>query len=1174
MKNLSITSSGNGRRWLIRLLLMALLLMGSGLSARAEAPKVTGYCYEPGELLFPFRDTIKVTYSAPVIKTYWAMEQDGKTVLEGTCDGKAQNQPNATIKMKTLLSNAMANKTVKPGDIKFKITKVDYYDENEGEISAENLGSIDWVLTDAPLCNSMQPYPKPAGKGYVEVKENTTCTFQGPSGTLMGNSTQLVQVKARVLQNGNTLAEEVLFKGTKSASTGKYGNSAGNKLGTDPVWEKIEPGIFEIQFYEVTYISPVDGTEKTLNMQPALPAKWYYYNNYYDYRGQAITYGEKKASAVSDIIEESLPAYTGEILSYYPKEGTDGVITYKSSKPVDPTSLKAELSYGNMDIPFTTRVPVSVSEDGYLITLDLRGMVNSAYRLTNGHTFTDDSGNPTSGPTDISVELTGLKSTSGANLCTIWSASNGVKQVLYGRMWRTYKFKDLSFKTPVLFKAQFYDNAAPDAKSDAIIASSNTMDLTVDGGDVITSADMVFTAGEVKATVANSDITRSGDIWTVALPAAVKEAGSSQLIVGLENVVYNKVDGEEHVIEPLDVAKNGGSIRQVATVEDIKALDSNTDFMLNTETLKVTLADPDQGLVMVEDETGGLMLDPSGDTPFTEGKLVKGSIVGTYLGASMFTMKVSRSNYTEETTDISRGLEIEDAVLLMKSANLYRLITVTANDDLPLVYSEDAEGVVIGEDLMVARDALSRIPANYSYPANIASVTGIYYQERGQSFLIMRSTDDVVAAAPQCKTIAEALALEMGTEVVLDLTDAKATFMANGASFVEDASAGAMMGMADGESVFAARGELLNGKVKVVNGGNVLVVTDKSGLTVGQTDVTLGKVIKGTEVTANASRLVTFTAENNEFAVDAESGMVMVDGAGVVMDLFGVLPEGYVWPEKIATLTGVVYDTGMGYIVMIRDANDIVAASTTPEVKTIAELKALPEGTQAVLVLDGHKVTHQMEGYNFIEDETGAIIIPEIALSQRGKALTGTIKGVAAGPMAFYVQSTEDVNLTAEVDADVKFGVKLTADDLSKPENAYRLVTFTKGDGYTITGDNDMEMINVGGMIYAVDQTGALPADYRYPDRIESVTGILWPNEVAGYDEGGTPTMSAFIVIRDADDIVADDTDGIEGILIDGKTAGDVYNVNGVKVRNAGESLNGLATGVYIINGSKVFIQR
>lgn len=403
--------------------------------------------------------------------------------------------------------------------------------------------------------------------------------------------------------------------------------------------------------------------------------------------------------------------------------------------------------------------------------------------------------------------------------------------------------------------------------------------------------------------------------------------------------------------------------------------------------------------------------------------------------------------------------------------------------------------------------------------------------------------------------------------------------MAIGVSFMEDASAGAMVGMADGESVFAERGQLLNGTVKVVNaGGGVLMVTDKSGLTVGEVDVTLGKVIKGTDVADNAGRLVTFTAENNTFDIDAESGIVMVDGAGVVADLFQGLPEDYTWPAKLESLTGVVYntgaDTGMGYIVMIRDAGDIVGAAITPEVKTIAELKALPEGTQAVLVLDGHKVTHQMEGYNFIEDATGAIIIPEIALSQRGKALSGTIKGVAAGPMAFYVQSADDVNLTNEVDADVKFGVKFTADDLGKPENAYRLVTFSKGDGYTITGDNEKEVINVGGMIYALDQTGVLPAGYKYPDRIESVTGILWPNEVAGYDEGGNPTMSAFILLRDADDVVADNTDGIEGILVDGKIAGDIYNVNGVKVRNAGESLNGLPTGVYVINGSKVFIQR
>lgn len=49
--------------------------------------------------------------------------------------------------------------------------------------------------------------------------------------------------------------------------------------------------------------------------------------------------------------------------------------------------------------------------------------------------------------------------------------------------------------------------------------------------------------------------------------------------------------------------------------------------------------------------------------------------------------------------------------------------------------------------------------------------------------------------------------------------------------------------------------------------------------------------------------------------------------------------------------------------------------------------------------------------------------------------------------------------------------------------------------------------------------------------------------------------------------------DGIDAIIADGRTLGDVYDLKGRKVRSAGTTLEGLPKGVYVINGGKVIVK-
>ena len=79
---------------------------------------------------------------------------------------------------------------------------------------------------------------------------------------------------------------------------------------------------------------------------------------------------------------------------------------------------------------------------------------------------------------------------------------------------------------------------------------------------------------------------------------------------------------------------------------------------------------------------------------------------------------------------------------------------------------------------------------------------------------------------------------------------------------------------------------------------------------------------------------------------------------------------------------------------------------------------------------------------------------------------------------------------------------------------------------------------------------------------IDYMVGYTIPYD---FDEG----IYAFIPLQ----LVEKETPtAINGINAENAMEGDLYNVSGVKVRKAGQSLNGLK-GIYILNGKKVVLK-
>ena len=125
--------------------------------------------------------------------------------------------------------------------------------------------------------------------------------------------------------------------------------------------------------------------------------------------------------------------------------------------------------------------------------------------------------------------------------------------------------------------------------------------------------------------------------------------------------------------------------------------------------------------------------------------------------------------------------------------------------------------------------------------------------------------------------------------------------------------------------------------------------------------------------------------------------------------------------------------------------------------------------------------------------------------------------------------------------------------DATNQENGMRLVQFVKAT-VTATG-----LTQGDATIPIMDMLGIMMGEL--PETEIDITGFVLD---LGADLGG----AMFVPLSYSDK----NYNAIDGVNADADSLdGDVYSINGVKVRNAGESLDGLK-GLYIINGKKVVL--
>lgn len=943
-------------------LLIATMLGGVSLAASAAAPQIKDYSVKPGNILFAAQcDNLTVYYDRDqVISATYELRQNGKVVFSGKDTGKSTGLDHSIFALNTTQENntrevcrAMAvDKTLVPGEVEFAVTSVTYLEGDE-EVTATNLGSVTWNLTDMPRVTSANPQWRP-DKDLITLKlgGQINFTFDGTNfssykdenGTAVYVKQQIKNGKISLVQNDEVKAVFDLTT-TFQSYFNCYPASLPTAKISDAQATQLNPGEFEIRLTEITYISPCTGEDVTVTDPEGLPTTLTS-NSLVLIPERAKTFAYYVTT--TKVESETITPLESELLSYYAEDDRNGVFSYTFNQPLAAGTsgngdFVVKFRIGDANHEFDNVVPHTLSADKKTITVDLRGLSNGIPTLANNYNFVDDDG-ASYIPQYCTIFIeNGLFDAFGTKVSVFCQFDpNQPGRYLDGQLWRTYLYKEISFATPALSDVLFYDSADPETKSETMAKGSNMMDVTVSNSEVIASAEPVYLVGE---TVVPATATRNGDIWSVELPESVVANGAEDLQFTLQNVAYTKVDGNEHIVTPVDLS-GFAPVKEYATLADVVAYAAGTEVVLNAEGLLVTMSN--EAITTVEDKTAAVfVIDYATGEPvaFTEGALLTGKICGIYGGGNAFYIDLTKSEYTVTEADATVGFDVTS----MDDCNrlAFRLLTFSVDEGFELTPYEDDESIIALVNGTIPVMDATGVLTDYVCPEKIQSVTGVYYVMEETAMLLIRNADDIVAAKePAIESISDLKASEIGKTVAISLTDAviTAVFEDTGMVFLQDDGCAVNLADIEGGDITFKRGASITGTLVGMYVGNHTFVVDfnESDFTESVVDVTYGHEISIEEVfdVNNQFRLVTF---KNSDATPIQMGdydMLQVGDNIYLNDMLGVLEDDSFENKRIDSLTGVLYfpdaqifagdaDAPTVAFLIPRDANDIATTIVT-----------------------------------------------------------------------------------------------------------------------------------------------------------------------------------------------------------------------------------------------------
>ena len=697
----------------------------------------------------------------------------------------------------------------------------------------------------------------------------------------------------------------------------------------------------------------------------------------------------------------------------------------------------------------------------------------------------------------------------------------------------------------------------------------------------------------------------------IIIPHVAK--GSSDVIVEIAPTCAEDIV-EEAAAKVLEV-NNLAELRAIKVASEW----DEVPVKLNLHDAKITALhkSSDYGMEMIdfailEDATGAidissLMMEATAEGllegNFEAGSVLNGTLYATYnwpntLWASEDTEK-SQITLTSSTV-VPAEATLAEVIKPENDLRLFKLQDVTIKN----VGTEETPDFDIcqGEASIELRDAFAKWKSDGSdMPEKLQSVTGILYagyesldQETPNYFFTPLSYEETPAVPeiPIVENIAALRQVEGGEmenpSVKLMLKNAKITYVQNTEGDV-DPEYSVMYALLEDEtgaveiSDLVAKANLNNwfkGELKegVALNGYVIVdyssffprlvvnaETAKSEVTITPTEIT-PTVVTIADVQKPENHLRMFELQNVELVKEGEGYAFKQDGNIIAaVGMFkSMLDE---MPTNLESVTGVLFLDLESYCFV---PISYEAAPAAPiEVNSIAELNKLGEeneGATIKLKLTDAQITVADASMSsaIIEDKTGAFNAQYFFAEAVGtEMLKDEFKQGAVLNGYLYATysygSIEVCDLTAEsaittTEAPV---VATEADfaEVLKAENNFRLYEF-KNITVNKNESDKFQLVKGDAKAEIADRTGSL--DESMMANVESVVGYF---RIVG-DEAEFTLISYKTATPD----------GISALEVAAKNAA-VYNLNGAKVRNAGESVKGLAKGIYVVGGKKIVVK-
>lgn len=631
------------------------------------------------------------------------------------------------------------------------------------------------------------------------------------------------------------------------------------------------------------------------------------------------------------------------------------------------------------------------------------------------------------------------------------------------------------------------------------------------------------------------------------------------------------INGNDYVIYPIGV--KGISPVVISGLNALKDMPDGVDLQINLTDAKVTKvgATASGTAAYIEDATSGVAIDNELSNNLMEwwlesGKAINGSIYAQYSSVKgMPTLSMNEDVEKNATSITATATEITPDTMTIaeaeQTANLARFIMI---EDVELT-GNITEGITAtsGNSQIAVNDRFFLFDDDFIVPAK-GNISGILAVDAEGNYTIYPiSTDGIKAPATPAVEVADIATLrtiESGTSVKLTLKDAKITVMepswtgniiiledSTGAIYI-DAMAGEISDQSIASTLpeaFANDSLKLNGTLygTFINEYGVvgLEYNDSTATSVvtaeAMTDLKPLVYTNIAEATVAANDLRLVRLENVKLNVSEYAITLTQDGDTIqVYDMFSKMnAEGEL---NLTYFNGIIsYSEDDAFIIPIGDP--VYEVVVEQAYKTISEDEVFLPTADAVAQaisegwLEGGQTRVDNKKGN-IDPATG-----EALDSPKAFEGVGVKQGNSAKTLVIYVTGVEEV---------VAYGVST-----SSSATRTLIVTATDEDGNVITTS-----VEVGPSSTGVADLKGLDANKKYKIEFTGVEG----------EKAGDVAIHGIKFVHDAS------SDGINGVNSNVKTvSGNVYTLGGTMVRKAGESLNGLSKGLYIINGKKVVVK-